>query len=128
MGVQFTVQIPNRPGELAHLARALAGRGVNIEHIAGGGAGSIGYATLTTDDDAPTHEVLRQTGYAFVEGESIQVQLDDRPGALAELTERLGAAGIDIHGLLKCGARGNTVELTVTVDDPDAARRALGMD
>jgi hypothetical protein len=127
MGVQFTVQIPNRPGELAHLARALAGRGVNIEHIAGGGAGSIGYATLTTDDDATTHEVLRQTGYAFVEGESIRVELDDRPGALAELTERLGAAGIDIHGLLKCGSRGNTVELTVTVDDPDAARRALGM-
>jgi hypothetical protein len=127
MGVQFTVQIPNRPGELAHLARALAARGVNIEHIAGGGAGAIGYATLTTDDDTVTQAVLRQTGYQFVQGESIQVLLEDRPGALAELTERLGAAGIDIHGLLKCGARGDHVELTVTVDDPAAARRALGI-
>jgi hypothetical protein len=128
MGVQFTVQIANRPGELAHLARALAARGVNIEHIAGGGAGAIGYATLTTDDDAATHEVLRQTGYQFVEGEPIRVVLEDRPGALAELTERLGAAGVDIHGLMKCGSRGDTVELTVTVDDPSAARRVLGID
>jgi hypothetical protein len=128
MGAQFVVQVRNRPGELAHLVRGLAERGVNIVHCAGGGAGSLGYAILETEDDVVTRQVLRSTGASFVEGESITVELEDHPGALAGLTERLGAAGIDIRGLLMVGCRDGMVLVTLTVDDPDAARRALDLE
>ena len=30
---QFVIQLENRPGELAHLTRALAMRGIDIRHI-----------------------------------------------------------------------------------------------
>jgi len=33
MSHQFLVQLPNKPGELSHLARALCARGVNIVQI-----------------------------------------------------------------------------------------------
>jgi len=128
MGAQFVVQVPNRPGELARLVRALAERGVNIVHCGGGGAGSIGYAILDTEDDAVTREVLRSTGVSFVEGTPITIELEDQPGTLAAVTERLGAAGIDIHGLLMCGRRDGKVLVTLTVDDPGAARRVLDLD
>lgn len=128
MGAQFVVQVQNRPGELAHLVRAIADRGVNIVRCAGGGAGSLGYAILETEDDTVTQEVLRSIGASFVEGAPITVELPNRPGELAGLTERLGAAGIDIRGLLMVGRRSGTILVTVTVDDPESARRVLGLE
>jgi hypothetical protein len=125
---QFVVQVENRPGELAHLVRSLAERGVNIVHCAGGGAGAIGYAILDTEDDEVTREVLRSTGATFVEGSPITVELEDRPGALADVADRLGAAGIDIQGLLVVGRREATVLVAITVNDPSLARKVLGLD
>jgi hypothetical protein len=60
---QFVVQLDNRPGELAHLARALAARGIDIRHIGGVGAGDLGCAFITTSDDEATREVLHGLGH-----------------------------------------------------------------
>ncbi|HEX5588839.1 MAG TPA: ACT domain-containing protein [Candidatus Limnocylindrales bacterium] len=125
MALQFVVQIENRPGSLARFAHALAERGVNIVHCAAGGAGAIGYAIVETEDDAATREVLRSIGASFVEGRPMTVEVEDRPGALAEVAERLGTAGVEIHGLLIVGRRDGLVHLAITVDDEAAARAAL---
>lgn len=125
MGMQFVVQLENRSGALARFARALAERGVNIVHCAAGGAGAIGYAIIETEDDEAARDVLRSIGLPFVEGVPITVELVDRPGALAEIAERLGAAGVGIHGLLVVGRRGPNVLVAVTVDDEAAARAVL---
>lgn len=125
MGTQFVVQLENRSGALARFARALAERGVNIVHCAAGGAGAIGYAIIETEDDEAARDVLRSIGLPFVEGVPITVELVDRPGALAEIAEQLGAAGVGIHGLLVVGRRGPNVLVAVTVDDEAAARAVL---
>ena len=125
MGTQFVVQIDNRPGALARFARALAERGVNIVHCAAGGAGEFGYATIETADDETGREVLKSIGLPYVEGSPITVELDDRPGALAELAERLGSAGSGIHGLLVIAHRGRKVLVAVATDDEAAARAIL---
>jgi hypothetical protein len=119
------VQLESRPGALAQFARALAERGVNIVHCAAGGAGAIGYAIIETQDDEAARDVLRSTGLPFVEGTPITVEVVDRPGALAEIAERLGAAGVGIHGLLVIGRRGSNVLIAVTVEDEAAARKVL---
>lgn len=126
MSHPFVVQLQNRPGELAHLARALAARGIDIRHIAGGGTGCTGCAFLTTDDDSATREVLHSMGYTFVEGNTIVVEADDRPGTLAELSEKLASAGVNIEGVLIVGRRGGQVEIAFSVDDQQRAREALG--
>lgn len=125
MGTQFVVQIENRPGALARFARALAERGVNIVHCAAGGAGEFGYAIIETADDETGREVLKSIGQPFVEGTPVTVELEDRPGSLAELAERLAAAGVGIHGLLVIGHRGPNVLVAVTTDDEAAARAVL---
>ena len=125
MCTQFVVQIENRPGALARFARALAERGVNIVHCAAGGAGEFGYAIIETADDETGREVLKSIGLPYVEGTPITVELDDRPGALAEVAEQLGAAGIGIHGVLVIGHRGRKVLVAVTADDEAGARAIL---
>jgi hypothetical protein len=125
VGTQFVVQIENHPGALARFAHALAERGVNITHCAAGGAGTCGYAIVETEDDEAARAVLRSIGLPFVEGRSITVELVDRPGALAEATERLASAGIGIRGLLMVGRRDGMVHVAITTDDEIAARELL---
>jgi hypothetical protein len=128
MTSQFIVQLPHRPGSLARLARALAARDVNIAHLAGGAGGEVGYAVLVTGDHDATRSVLAEAGYGFIEGKALVLELVDRPGELATVAERLGDAGIRIHGILVVDRRGRTTEVALSVDDPAAARRALGID
>jgi hypothetical protein len=125
MTSHFLVQLENRPGQLAQLARALAARGIDIRHIAAGGAGSYAFAVLETDDAPGTASVLVGMGASFLQGETVVVEVDDRPGGLAEVTEHLASAGINIQSVLRLGERGGKMEIALTVDDPDRAREIL---
>jgi hypothetical protein len=121
----IVVQLPNRPGELAHLARALAARGINLIHAAAAGSGSIAFAYLETDRFDEACAVLRGSGYQFLAGHTIVVERPDAPGALADLAEELAAAGINIEGVMTCGHSNGKVDLAITVDDVEKARVAL---
>jgi hypothetical protein len=126
MAQQFVVQLRNQPGALAALARALAARGVSIEHIGAGGIGGLAYAVLTTHSDSTTRDVLRSAGYSFAEGEPIVLDLEDRPGALADAAQKLADAGVNVHGILCVGRGGGRAEVAITVDDVAHAREVLG--
>ena len=121
----FVVQLENRPGELAHLARALGARGVNITHISCAGTGKIACAFLTTEKEDETRAVLRGLGHEFIEGATVVVDVLDRPGGLADVAERLAAAGVNIFGTLCVGRREGVLEMAFAVDDEEKARAAL---
>jgi hypothetical protein len=54
----------------------------------------------------------------------LSVLLEDRPGALADLGEALGKAGINIGGM--CGVAGDGKGVVhILVQDPSSARRVL---
>lgn len=127
MARQFVVQLENRPGELAHLARAFAARGINIHHVACVGAGPLACMFVTTDDDAGARKVLYGLGHEFIEGQPIMVEVADRPGGLAEVSEKLAAAGVNITGVLPVGRLPGVVEMAFCVDDEEKAREALGL-
>ena len=122
---QFVVQLDNRPGELAHLARAIGARGINITHISCAGTGKIACAFMTTEKDDETREVLRGLGHEYLEGATVVVDVMDRPGGLADVTERFAAAGVNILGTLCIGRREGVLEMAFAVDDEEKARAAL---
>lgn len=128
MTTQFVVQLDNRPGTFAALTRALAERGIDLRGISGGGTGEHAYVVLTTADANATRSVLRSSGYPFVEGDTILVEVEDKPGGLAAVAEKLAAAGVDIRGVLFVGCAEGRVETAFSVDDVARARKALGME
>ena len=128
MSTQFVVQLDNRPGALAGLTRALAARGIDLRAVSSGGAGEHGYAVISTSDDAATREVLRAGAYPHVEGETLIVEIEDRPGGLAAVAEKLAVAGVNIRGVLFVGYAEGKVETAFSVDDLARARKALGLD
>jgi len=127
MMTQFVVQLDDRPGALAGLTKALAARGIDLRGISLGGAGDRGYAVITTSDDAATRGVLRTSGYPYVEGETLIVEVEDRPGGLAAVAEKLAVAGVDIRGVLFVGCGEGKVVTALSVDDVARARKALGL-
>jgi hypothetical protein len=127
MGQPFVVQLPNRPGELAHLAKGLCARGVNIVQIQGSTAGDLACALVYTDNDEATGEVLRSMGYSFVAGSTLLVEIEDTPCALGDLTTKLAHAGVNLKGCCVIGRREGRAEWSLSVDKEDVAREVLGM-
>jgi hypothetical protein len=126
MAKQFTVRLKNEPGALARLAGRLGEDGIDIRDLSAGAVGSYGCAVLTTRNDAAAAEILRKARYKFVESDVIKTSVEDRPGALAQLTNRLAEAGVNISGLITLSRHQGKAELSITVDAIDTARRILG--
>jgi hypothetical protein len=125
MATQFTVRLKNEPGTLARLAARMGEHGIDIRTISAGGVGSSGYAVFSTNNDAAARDVLRQSKYMYLEGEALNVAIEDRPGALARLTSRLADAGVNITGLVTLSRHQGKAELAITVDELEIARRVL---
>ena len=125
MAKQFTVRLKNEPGALAQLAGHLGEHGIDIRDLSAGAVGSYGCAVLTTRDDSAAAEILKKARYKFIEGEVLNVGVEDRPGALALLTSRLAAAGVNISGLVTLRRHQGKAELAITVDAIDKARRVI---
>jgi len=127
MGQPFVVQLPNRPGELAHLAKGLCARGINIIQIQGSTAGDLACALIYTDCDEDCAEVLHSMGYSFVAGSTIMVEIEDTPCALGDLTDQLARAKVNLKGCCVVGRREGFATWSLSVDDDAKARQALGL-
>ena len=128
MGQQFVVQLPNRPGELAHLAKALCARGVNIVQVHQTTAGDLTTAEIHTDCcDEDTTDVLRSMGFPFVAGTSLVVEIKDTPCAFGEVSDRLTYAGVNLEGYCIIARANGMATWALSVDQIDLARQVLGM-
>ena len=125
MAIEFDVVLPDRPGELGRLASTLAEKGVNIDAIAAHTAFGKGYVAVLPAEPGRARDALKGAGLTFTEKTVLTVQLEDRPGTLAELAKKLGTAGVNITSLVPIGARGGTVQLAIGVDDVEKARRVV---
>ena len=128
MSQQFVVQLPNRPGELAHLAKALCARGVNIVQVHQTTVGDLTTAEIFTSCcDEDTTAVLRGMGYPFVYGSSILIEIEDNPCALGEVTDRLAHGGVNIVGCCVIGRADGLATWALSVDQEERARQLLGI-
>ncbi len=96
---QLTISLENRPGTLAHMAKALADAKVNIVAIACSPVGAQCSAQVVVDNVNKAKKALGAAGFSYTEGTLEQVELTNKPGALAELAGRLAKKGINIDSV-----------------------------
>jgi hypothetical protein len=128
MAHQFVVQLAHKPGALATLCRELEREGVDLKAIGGGGIGEVGHVILKTADDVKTRGILEAGSYNFIESESVLAEVDDQPGGMLSVLDRLAAAGVNVYGHLFMGRWGERATFAFVVDDPAKARAALGQE
>lgn len=121
----FIVEAANKPGEFARHASAIAQRGINLNNVICLGIGDRGGAAFYSTDEAGVRSALNEAGIAFREVSVLEVQLDDKPGTVADAAKRLGDAGVNVELIAPTGMDAGKVTVAFGVDKLDAARTAL---
>ena len=122
---EFTIQLANRPGQLAGLAKMLADAGVNIEALAAFGIEDLGVVRVLVDDPVAARNVIKEGGLVAEERKVITTTISHEPGTLAKLTQSLADADVNIDGIYFLHANSDSIELAMAVDDPDAAQARI---
>src|SRR5215208_2686323 len=123
MAVDLVIDIENTPGALAKVASAISDAGVNIAAATCVGPGERAELhILVPHAEAAKHSLAISHGVAVTrEREVVVVDVEDRPGVLADLTRKIARAGVNLD--LVYVATGNRVVLGS--DDLPALRAAL---
>ena len=98
MAVDLVIDIENSPGALAEVAAAISDAGVNIAAATCVGPGDHAELhILVKHAEAAKHALAISHGVAITrEREVVVVEVDDRPGVLADLTRKIAKAGVDL--------------------------------
>ena len=122
---EFRVTLSQRAGELARLAQLLADTSIDLRSVAAISEGNKAHICLVVTDVAATRSVLEEARMQFEESEVLSELLEDDVGQIAELTAKLGNAGVNMKSLYILARDTPLVELGFTVDDAKKAKKAL---
>jgi hypothetical protein len=120
-----SIQLTNHAGDLARVAQALARRGVNIKALAGMSIGGVAMAHILPDDIVVARSALEAAKIRFTDSEVHLVLLENKAGVLADVTNRLAEAGINLEALYVTGIADDLVELAIVSDNPKKAKKIL---
>lgn len=122
MATDLTVQLEDRPGELARLGEALGGAGINIEGFAATTGGGKGEVHVLVEDAAAARSALEGAGMSVAaEREMVVARVEPKPGELGRVARALADAGVNI-ALAYPAENG----LAFGADDVARARSAIG--
>jgi hypothetical protein len=97
MAVDLVIDIENTPGALAQVAAAISDAGVNIAAATCVGPGARAELhILVPHAEAAKHALAISHVADTREREVVVVDVDDRPGVLADLTRKIARAGVDL--------------------------------
>ena len=120
--VDLEIDIENEPGSLARVAAAISDAGVNIAAATCLGPGERAELHILVPHAEAARHVLAISHVAVnKEREVVVVEVEDRPGVLADLTRTVAKAGIDLD-LVYVATRNRVV---FGAPDIDALKAAL---
>src|ERR671922_1016552 len=100
MAVDLVIDIENAPGALAEVAAAISDAGVNIAAATCVGPGERAELhILVRHAEAAKHSLAISNLAVSREREVVVVDVEDRPGVLADLARRIAKAGVDLDPL-----------------------------
>ena len=124
MAVDLAIEIDNKPGALAEVAAAISDAGVNVAAATCVGPGDRAELHILVPHGEPVRHALAISHLAVTrEREVVVVEVEDRPGVLADLARKIAKAGVDLD-LVYVATRNRVV---FGAPDLAALRTALGV-
>ena len=97
MSVDLVIDLENSPGALAEVAAAISDAGVNVAAATCLGPGERAELhILVPHAEAARHSLAISHLAVSREREVVVIDVEDRPGVLADLTRRIARAGVDL--------------------------------
>jgi len=94
---EFTAFLENKPGRLAKICSALAHEKIDLKALSVMDTNGRSVLRFVTDQVEETRKVLTSLGTEVQVNEVLAVEIEDRPGALARVLERLAEEHINIE-------------------------------
>jgi hypothetical protein len=124
MAVDLVIDIENTPGALAQVATAISDAGVNIAAATCVGPGATAELhILVPHAEAVKHALAISHVAVTREREVVVVEVEDRPGVLADLTRKIATAGVNLD-LIYIATQNRIV---FGADDLPGLRAAIGV-
>jgi len=122
--MDLVIEVENEPGALAGVARAISDAGVNISAATCvGPADRAELHILVPHAGATEHSLSLEHLDVTRKREVVVIEIDDRPGALADLALRAAKAGVNLD-LVYVATKNRVV---FGSPDLDALKEALGV-
>jgi hypothetical protein len=123
---QFSIFLVNKPGVLAQVAKALADEKVNIVAMTLVDSQEHGVLRLVVEDPADARAVIKKLNLPATETEVLSLELNNRPGMLADIAGLLARAHVNInYAYVSSGAPGGHTTGIFKVNDAKKATHVL---
>lgn len=121
--MDLVIEVVDKPGALAEVAAAVSDAGVNMAAATCTGTSSKAEIHILVPHAEPVRHALGISHVAITrEREVVVVEVQDRPGELADLTRKIAEAGVDLD-LVYLATRNRVV---FGSKDLDALKAAVG--
>jgi len=94
---QLMIRLPSKVGSLAHVTSAISSNGINMIALCAYEIGEMVSIMFVTTDNNGAKQLLEKQGVNVREEEVVILNIDNKPGALQRVTDKLAEAGIDLH-------------------------------
>ena len=123
---QISVQIENSQDRLYEFTRALADEGINLRALTLVDTGNFGELRVLVSDTSTARQILMKKDIPARVDDVVAVQMEDKPGQLANLLERLMETGIKIkYGYALAGMDSGKAIMIFRFEDNDKAIKIL---
>lgn len=121
---QLSVSVDNKPGAVAEVVRTLGNAKVNLLALAAWAEGPAGTVTVIVEDSRRAKKALDDARIAYTEQAIDQVELANKPGALAKTLDQLAAKGVNLNMIYATTTKSGKKAVAVYSAATEAAKAA----
>jgi hypothetical protein len=114
----------NKPGQVAHFTKILAGASVNIRWLAVTSTGPFGVMKFLVSDPEKACEALKHEGFVVKLVNALAIEVPDKPGGMYAVAECLAGHKINLDNASGFIANNRAI-LVIEVSNHDLAHEVL---
>ena len=123
---EFSISLVNKPGVLAGILKALGRAKVDCLAMTIADSADLGVLHLVVDQADVAEKVLAQLNLPMTSTDVLQIELDNKSGALADVAGKLAKAHINIaYAYCTSGGRGGRTTGIINVENIAKAIKVL---
>jgi hypothetical protein len=119
---QLTVCLPNEPGRLAQMSRAMGADNIQIRALMVADTTDFGIIRIVCDRPQDALSLLRGLGYDATLTQVVGIEVSDVPGGLGVLLDHLASADLNVEYAYTCPMGGRTIDIVKVTGEPLAIK------
>ncbi len=115
---QVTVCLPDGPGKLAKMCHLLGDQNVQIHALMVAETVDFGIIRVICDKPRSTAAMLIANGYNAMCCKVVAIEVDNIPGALGHLLDRLASCDLNVEYAYTCSVDNRTIDVVKVTGEP----------